>query len=85
MVLSGWGDDWSQDRPTNKLWAVLQTCLPMSKCPKLKQRRLTEKYFVCAGDPIDDDNSACEGDSGGSFLKNTVIEQLDIKHHIQLV
>ena len=67
MVVSGWGDDWyPPGRPTNKLWAVLQTCLPMDKCPKLKQKKLTEKYFVCAGDPIDDDNSACRGDSGGT-------------------
>ena len=75
MVVSGWGNDWSSNRPTNKLWAVLQACLPMDRCPKLRSQ---EKYTICGGDPKEDDNSACHGGSGGNNFRNSVIEI--IKH-----
>ena len=87
MVVSGWGDDWSSPRPTNKLWSVLQACLPMDRCPMLGDRQ--EKYSICGGDPKEDDNSACHGDSGGNHFRNKGIEiihdNIEIKHHIYIV
>merc|ERR1712154_146744 len=64
MVLSGWGDDhYDETRPTNKLWAVLQTCMPIYKCPMVANRE--RRYSLCGGDPKNKKNSGCEGDSGG--------------------
>ena len=63
MVVSGWGKDLTSDRPTNKLWSVLQTCLPMDRCPAIKP----DKYTLCAGSLKNKTNTICGGDSGGNL------------------
>ena len=63
MVVSGWGVDLTSGRPRNKLWSVLQTCLPMDRCPAIKP----DKYTLCAGSLKNKTNTICSGDSGGNL------------------
>ena len=72
MVVSGWGyDGYDKTRPTNKLWAVLQTCMPLNRCPNIRSRG--RRYSVCAGDYENKKNSACVGDSGGRLVNSMAI------------
>ena len=72
LVVSGWGADYTSDRPTNKLWAVLQTCLPIDRCPSLGDER--DKYTFCAGNLKNETNTICFGDSGGNTFDCIIIE-----------
>ena len=66
MIVSGWGYDfYNLTRNEDKLYAVKQQCLDISKCPFYIG---DPKYALCVGDLADPDNSACGGDSGGNII-----------------
>jgi secreted trypsin-like serine protease len=60
MVVSGWGAD-TKHELTDKLWSVLQTCLPDEYCPNVEH----DRYTLCAGSLKNNANTICGGDSGG--------------------
>ena len=73
MIASGWGYDMFRNRTywkREKLWAVKQQCLDISKCPLYVG---DQKYALCAGDPDEPRNSACNGDSGGNLIPHKLL------------
>lgn len=70
MIVSGWGYDfYNLTRNEDKLYAVKQQCLDISKCPFYIG---DPKYALCVGDLADPDNSACGGDSGGPLTHTDI-------------
>ena len=66
MVTSGWGTDTlGGTAKRQRLWTVLQECLPMDMCGKVTT---TKRIHLCVGDTIEGDNSAYPGDSGGNAV-----------------
>ena len=73
LIVSGWGAfDIDALNPQRYLWAVKQKCFNATKCSDGVHRSVYNgdpKSIICAGDPDAPSNSACLGDSGGSYLK----------------
>ena len=68
LVVSGWGRDMARFgiRSQDKLWALSQDCLDDSSCPALDDM-VPKSNMICIGDQENLLNSACYGDSGGTF------------------
>ena len=71
LVVAGWGQErvtrWDDRGYLKKhnLWAVKQECLNVSRCDTYVGDK---DAILCVGDSIDNDNSACFGDSGGNYF-----------------
>ena len=77
LIVSGWGKDrYTPKRKTERLWAVLQECLPHDKCKMIPEK--LKNFFLCVGDATQTTNSACRGDSGGNIFYNLRIDSFMI-------